>query len=275
MVSVDGMRYKEDGMDILLMALMVLLGLIGSFFSGLLGIGGAIISYPLLLFVPSALGLAYFTAQEVSSISMFQVLFASLAGVLALRRSKKGSALIHKPLVLYMGASTLVGSLIGAYGSKFMDEGTINIVYGVLAIVAVVLMLIPSRGSEEDFTADISFSKGIAIAAAFAVGIVSGVVGAGGAFILIPIMLTVLKIPTRITIASSLAIVFISALGGVAGKLMAGHILLLPALLTIAGSLLGAPIGSSVSSKIDVKYLRYALVVLISLTAVKVWMTLL
>ena len=69
-------------MDILLYGIMVLLGLLGSFFSGLLGIGGAIIKYPLFLFVPAGLDVAHFSAQEVSTISMFQVFFASLAGVL-------------------------------------------------------------------------------------------------------------------------------------------------------------------------------------------------
>lgn len=55
---------------------------------------------------------------------------------------------------------------------------------------------------------EVTYHEWIAMGAAFIVGGIAGIVGAGGAFILIPIMLTVLKIPTRITIASSLAIVF-------------------------------------------------------------------
>ena len=98
-------------MDFALFFMMISLGFIGSFFSGLLGIGGAIINYPLLLFIPALLGVAHFSAQEVSSISMFQVFFASLSGVLAFRkRNGKGSALIHKGLVKDMGASILIGS---------------------------------------------------------------------------------------------------------------------------------------------------------------------
>ncbi|MNP60297.1 Sulfite exporter TauE/SafE [compost metagenome] len=110
---------------------------------------------------------------------------------------------------------------------------------------------------------------------AFLVGIVSGIVGAGGAFILIPIMLTVLRIPTRTTIASSLAIVFISAIGGVIGKITGGAIPVWPTLFTVIGSLIGAPLGSRVSTKMNVKLLRYGLVVLIGITAIKVWSTIL
>jgi uncharacterized membrane protein YfcA len=259
-------------MDVSLYITMLVLGLVGSFFSGLLGIGGAIINYPLLLFVPSFLGVASFTAQEVSSISMFQVFFASLAGVLAYRKKQKsGSSLIHKELVIFMGSSILGGSLIGGIGSKYLSSNTINIIYGVLAIVAVILMLVPNKGKKEAVSGEIQFNKWIAVSSSFVVGIVSGIVGAGGAFILIPIMLTMLKIPIRITIASSLAIVFISAVGGVVGKISAGHIPVIPTLFVILGSLIGAPIGSKVSSRINVSILRYGLVILIAATAVKIW----
>lgn len=263
-------------MDFLLLIVMVLIGLGGSFFSGLLGIGGAIINYPLLLYIPSLFGAAHFTAHEVSSISMFQVFFASLAGVIAFRKKSKkgGTGVVNKQLVFHMGSSILAGSLVGGFVSSMLNGDVINLIYGILAVLAVVLMLVPNRGKQQE-TDDLRFNKIIAITAAFVVGIVSGIVGAGGAFILIPIMLTVLKIPTRTTIASSLAIVFISAIGGVIGKMTGGDIPLWATVYTVIGSLIGAPIGTMVSSKINVKVLRYGLVVLIVLTAIKVWSSIL
>ncbi|PZT52971.1 sulfite exporter TauE/SafE family protein [Paenibacillus silvae] len=261
-------------MDLLLFIIMFILGLIGSFFSGLLGIGGAIINFPLLLYVPEMAGLEPFTAHQVSAISMFQVFFASLAGVLAFRRKAKagtaGGAVIHSGLVLVMGSSILVGSLIGAFISGSLNERMIHLVYGILAVIAIVLMLIPSKGSM-DANEALSFNKTIAASSSFAVGIVSGIVGAGGAFVLIPIMLTVLQIPVRTTIASSLAIVFISAIGGVIGKITAGNIPVEPIIYTVLGSLIGASIGSRASSMINVRFLRYALLLLIAITAIKVW----
>jgi len=264
-------------MDILLFVVMLLLGVIGSFFSGLLGIGGAIVSFPLLLFVPSAFGVADFTGQEVSSISMFQVFFASLAGVLTyLRSSKDQPPVIHKGLVMYMGAGILFGSLAGGLVSGYLDGQVINIIYGVLAIIAVILMLIPSKGQEGGLAGQpVVFNRVFAVMISFLVGIVSGIVGAGGAFILIPVMLTVMKIPTRTTIATSLAIVFISAIGGLAGKLATAAIPWEATLFTVIGSLLGAPLGSWLSARMNVKYLRYGLIVLIALTAIKVWMSIL
>lgn len=262
-------------MDILLFAVMFVLGLVGSFFSGLLGIGGAIINYPLLLFVPAALGVAHFSGQEVSSISMFQVLFASLSGVLAFRRRTTQGGGIHKGLVLYMGGSTLVGSLLGGLVSGYLASEVINLVYGILAAVAVVLMLIPNRGVPESKAEPLSFNRLIAMAAALIIGLASGVVGAGGAFMLIPVMLTILNIPPRTAIASSLAIVLFSAIGGVVGKVATMPLPLGPVLYTILGSLAGAPLGARIGAKISVKYLRYGLVAIIAFTAVKIWWSLL
>lgn len=264
-------------MGILHHIVMFVIGFIGSFFSGLLGIGGAIINFPLLLYVPAWFGVNEFTPKEVSSISMFQVFFASLAGVLTYRRqSKNGPSVVHKGLVSVMGISILAGSLIGGLGSKFLPGQTINIIYGVLAVVAVILMLIPNKASRDKLELDqISFNKTIAAGSAFFVGVVSGIVGAGGAFILIPIMLTVLKIPARVTIASSLAIVFVSALGGIVGKLAAGNIPFWATFYTVIGSLAGAPLGSIISSKLNVKVLRLGLGILISFTAIKIWMDIL
>jgi hypothetical protein len=62
------------------------------------------------------------------------------------------------------------------------------------------------------------------------VGILSGVVGAGGAFILIPIMATLLAIPMRVTIVSSLAVVLLSSIGGTIGKVMTGDVHFFPVL---------------------------------------------
>lgn len=271
-------------MSILLLLVMFMLGLVGSFFSGLLGIGGAIINYPLFMFVPSALGVAYFTAHEVAAISMFQVFFASLSGLLTFYYSQRThadqqqSSFIHRSLVLYLGISTGMGGLIGGSVSGSLSETTINMIYGILAVIAVILMLIPSPTHTEDTpfhisAKDIYFPKGWAIVYGSIVGLLSGIVGAGGAFILIPIMLTLLKIPMRITIASSLAIILLSSLGGLSGKVFTDSIPWIITLVTIIGSLIGAMIGSNLSAHVNTTYLRYGLLLLISATAIHIWIS--
>lgn len=153
-----------------------LIGFIGSFISGMLGIGGSIIKYPMLLYLPPLFGLAAFTAHEVSGISAVQVFFASIAGVWAYRKG----GYLNKSLIIYMGGAILIGSLIGSYGSKFLAEDGVNIVYGILALIAAVMMFVPKRQIDDIPMNEVVFSKWLAASLAFIVGIGSGIVGAAG-----------------------------------------------------------------------------------------------
>ena len=119
-----------------------------------------------------------------------------------------------------MGISVLIGSLIGGLGSTNISENGINIVYGILALLAAIMMIVPKKRIDDTPLDQVKFNKWLAAILSFVVGIGAGIVGAGGAFLLVPIMLVVLKIPTRMTIASSLAITLISSIGSIAGELL-------------------------------------------------------
>lgn len=246
---------------------LFLIGFVGSFVSGMVGIGGSIIKYPMLLYIPPLLGVAVFSAHEVSGISAVQVFFATFAGMLAFRNG----GYLNKSLIIYMGAGILLGSFAGGYGSKLLSGTAINLTYAVLATIAAVLMFVPKKGLDDIPFDQVTFSKVAATGLAFVIGASAGIVGAAGAFILVPIMLTVLKIPTRMTIATSLAITFISSIGATAGKIMTGQVLFWPAAIMVVASLLASPLGAMVSKKANTKVLQTILSVLIVATAAKIW----
>lgn len=253
------------GLDYILIVFAI--GLFGSLIAGMVGVGGTIVNYPLLLYVPSALGFAAMSAQEVSAVCAVQVFFTTLAGMLAYRND----GYINKMLVLSMGVSILIGSFIGGYGSQFLPNEAINLAYACLALTAAVMMFFPKKGDDTTERGEITFNKTIAASTAGLVGIVAGIVGAAGAFIIIPIMLVVLKIPTRVAIASSLAISFISSIGSSTGKLLGGHVLLLPSLVMIIASIIAAPLGAKLSKKMPVRTLQIILAILIIGTMVRIW----
>lgn len=247
------------------------IGFVGSFVSGMLGVGGSIIKYPMLLYIPPLFGLATFTAHEVSGISAVQVLFASMAGVWAYRKG----GLLNKQLIIYMGGAILVGSFIGSYGSGFLSEEAVNIVYGTLALIAAVMMFVPKKQLDDQPLNEVTFNKSLAAGLALIVGMGSGIVGAAGGFLLVPIMLTVLKIPTRMTIATSLAVTFISSIGGSIGKLMTGQVEYWPAFIMIIASILAAPLGARMGKTMNTKVLQIFLALLIAATAIKIWVDIL
>ncbi|WNB91550.1 sulfite exporter TauE/SafE family protein [Bacillus sp. NEB1478] len=254
-------------MDISFIITIFLIGFIGSFISGMVGIGGSIINYPMLLFIPALLGFLAFSPHEVSGISAVQVFFATIGGVWAYRKG----GYLNKALILYMGLSVLLGSFIGGFGSRLLTDEQVNVVYGVLAVIAAVLMFIPKKGIDDIPNDQVHFNKWVAAVLAFVVGLAAGIVGAGGAFILVPIMLVVLKIPTRMTIASSLAITFISSIGSIAGKISTGQILFWPALILVVASLIASPLGARIGKKSNTKFLQVVLAALIIATALKIW----
>ncbi|SDK87924.1 sulfite exporter TauE/SafE family protein [Lacicoccus qingdaonensis] len=254
-------------MDISFIIVIFLIGFIGSFISGMVGIGGSIIKYPMLLYIPSVLGFAAFTSHEVAGISAVQVFFATISGVWAY----KNSGYLNMKLIIYMGTAILAGSLAGGYGSEFLAENHVDAVYAVLATIAAVMMFLPKKEIPFSPGERLNFNAPLAAGLALITGVAAGIVGAAGAFILVPIMLVVLKIPTRVTIATSLAVTFISSIGTTVGKIVTDQVLYGPAVIMIIASLIAAPLGAKAGQKMNVKILQWVLALLILATAVKIW----
>jgi uncharacterized membrane protein YfcA len=251
---------------------LVGLGLGGAFVAGLLGVGGAIVMIPLLLYVPPVLGVGALDVKAVAGITMVQVLAAALSGVVAHRRVRAVSG----ELAWVGGASMAAGSLAGALASRVAPERGMLALFGLMTLAALALMFVrPGDAGQPIFADRITFSRPRAAAVSLAVGLAAGVVGAGGAFLLVPLLLVVVGIPIRVTIGSSLAITAVSALTGVLGKLETGQILWGPALAVAVGAVPGAQLGALVSRRLSGVRLRQALFVVVLLSAIRVWWDLL
>ena len=254
-------------MTTLLLFVLFTLGLIGGFFSGLLGIGGGIIMVPLLLYVPSLLGLEAISMKTAAAITIVQSLAGSFSGVVIHIKNKS----VHPQLLIYMGSGVVFGSLMGSFFSKQINGEIMLGIFAGMALIATVLMFIPSKKDDDLPVENVEFNKYLAFFVALLVGILGGIVGQGGAFILIPLMLYVLKIPTRIALGSSLAITFLSASAGFIGKWGTGQIPFVMAIVLVVGALIGAQLGGRLSNRLPTANLRTILSVLITFTALKMW----
>jgi uncharacterized membrane protein YfcA len=255
-------------MNIAFLGTLVGLGLGGGFLSGLLGLGGAIFMIPLLLYVPPLLGVGQFDMKQVAAVSMVQVLFASLTGVIVHYKNK----FVSKSLLLYMGVCNAIGNLIGSYYSQYTKSAFLLAIFATMAVIAAVTMFIPKREQGTDIAPDdLLYNKPLAMAASLAIGVFGGMVGAPGAFIYIPVMLYLLNIPTRIVIGSTLGIVFLGAIAGTIGKMATGQIMWPAALALVVGTVPGAQFGGGVSKKVNTKYLRFVIAIIIAITGLKMW----
>jgi uncharacterized membrane protein YfcA len=225
------------------------IGLAGGALSGLLGIGGGIITAPLLLYIPALLGQEPLSMHTVSGLTITQSLFAGLFGAVAHRRFGN----IDRKLSTLMSVVIFSASLAGAAASRHFSHNVLLGVFALMALTAAVLIFLP--GTKEEHSSDYeygSFSVPGAVAVALTVGLLGGLVGQGGSFILIPMAAFLLKIPLRVAMGSNLVIVFFASL--------AGPVL---ALALLVGIIPGTRFGSELSRMVPTRALRYALGALI------------
>jgi uncharacterized membrane protein YfcA len=255
-------------MDAAFFLFLLLVGASVGFLSGMLGIGGGIIMFPLLLYVPPFLGLSGIDIKSITGLTMVQGFFSALAAMFYYHKN----ALVNKSLVITLGLSLFLSSLIGSLVSKSVPDGPLLMVFGTLAFIAAVMMLIPRSYLEDDLTEEkVAFHKPAAIVIGVVIGFSIGLVGQGGAFILIPMMLYVLKIPLRVALGSTLAIGLFSSSAGLVGKVVTGQVPYLLTLPLIIGAVPAARFGSIVGKKTNTRFLKWLLAAIIFATAVKVW----
>jgi uncharacterized membrane protein YfcA len=247
------------------LALLVLgLGFAISCISGLLGIGGGIVMAPALLYLPPLLGVGALDMRQVTGLTITQGLFACLSGAFRHNRHR----CVSRPLVLWMGVTIALAALAGSILSSWMANETLMVVFAALALIAAVLMCFPRYdGAQVADASALPFDRLRAVLIALAVGLLGGTVGQGGSFILIPLMLYLLRLPTRVVIGSNLALVFFSSLAGFAGKLATGQIPLLLGAVLLVGAIPGAQLGSVLSQRTSPRRLRIALAVVVGLSA--------
>jgi uncharacterized membrane protein YfcA len=257
------------------MGIYLLIGALGlgtGFLSGLLGIGGGIVMAPLLLYVPPVFGFEPLPMKIVAGLTIVQGFLACISGALSHRQFR----MVSDRLSLYMGTSIFIAAMAGGAGAGYVSNEILLFVFAGLAFSAAFLMLIPVKGECDNPDVEcLTFNRWRAVTAASGVGLLGGLVGQGGSFILIPLMTSFVQIPTRIAIGSNLAIVLLSSTAGFIGKAATGQIewlMTVPIALTVIPA---SRMGSLVSRSVSVSWLRKALAALIAIAAIRIWISLL
>ena len=103
------------------------------------------------------------------------------------------------------------------------------------------------------------------------VGFLSAIMGVGGGFILVPAMIYLLGMPTKVVIGTSLfQIIFVTGFTTVVHAVNSHTVDMMLALLLIAGGVVGAQIGTLVGVKLRAEQLRILLAVMVLAVAIKI-----
>ncbi len=232
-----------------LLGLLIVLAFVGAFLAGLVGVGGAIVMIPLLLYVPPLVGLAPLGIKTVAGITMAQVFAAAFAGLVGHLEG------IDRRLFLALAPAMVVASFGGACISKFVDPIVLEATFaGMATLAAVMTLALRGRAAPDDGPVVVNRP------AAFGTGTGVGFV-----------MLYGMRIPVRVTVGTSLAVVAAAATAGLAGKIVTGQVDWLLALGLVVGAMPGARLGSYVSRRTRTDRLVVVLGIAIGLVAIRMW----
>ena len=270
---------------------ILLLSAIVGILSGLFGVGGGFLMTPFLIFlgVPPA----YAVANEANNI-------------LATSVSGSTTHWLKNTLDYKMGFMIVIGGTIGTTlgiltFTYFKDLGKIDTVISlaymyILAIIGT-LMLVESLGEIDRAKRNVVVKKklhvhywihGLPLRMRFPksklyesiftpiligllVGFIAAIMGIGGAFILVPAMIYIIKMPTRLVPGTSLFVtIFVSVIVTFLHSFNYGSIDLLLVAMLVVGSIIGVQIGQKLGERIDSSGLRALLAVLLLLVGIAI-----
>src|SRR3989454_9141860 len=249
-------------------AITAMAGLVASFLSGLLGIGGGLVLPPVRRYPPPLVGGAAIPVKIVTGLTIVQAISRSVLGTLRHRAYGNVSA----RLVWLMGPPSAVASLIGAFVSRDTPDSVILIVFAILAFAGGVMLLLPVTPRDER-AEDVRAEGKLAIPIALFLGFFGGVVGIGGIAFIIAALVYLLRVPPRIAIGSSLAIGLFAAVAALIGKAATAQIDPPLAGIVFVSALVASPIGAAVSVRTQPRALLAILSVVVMLAAIRVALT--
>lgn len=243
-------------MDFASIATLAMVGLTGGFIAGLMGLGGGVIIIPLLIYVAGV------PVRAATGISMVQAFFATLSGVIVHRSSRT----VDVRLGVTLGIGGTIGALAGSVGTAYIDSRSLLAVYFGLVCVAILLLFFAPKREK---TERVQVNLVLALLIGLLVGSVAGTLGVGGGFILTPLMISVLHVPTRVAVGTALLMIVPTTLMGSLGKIATGQFDLELGLPVIIGSILGAQVGGRVNRRVPPRTIRTALLLLLGIILVR------
>ena len=158
-----------------------------------------------------------------------------------------------------------MGSILAAHVSA-------HVILGIFASMATAAALLLAR--EPPVSNDLASARMSSVRAGAiggGVGGLSGLVGAGGAFLLVPLLVRGLHVPLRQAIGTSPLIAMGGAAAAVVARLVGGELILVLVPWLVAGTAAGAYLGSKASGRVSVIVLRRVLAATVASIAVVAW----
>ena len=228
-----------------MIALTVALSVFVGISLGLLGGGGSILTVPLLAYVGGL------DATHAITASLLVVGVTSAVGAIAHMRAGRVRWGVAAPF----GAAAMTGAYAGGLLARFIPGTVLLITFAVIMIAAAIAML---RGRKNTTGSSAAGPLPLVRMAMLGVGVgtVSGLVGAGGGFLLVPALALLAGLPMPAAVGTSLVVIAMQSFAGLAGHLASEQIDWRIAAMVTAAAVMGALIGGRLTGMVDPDALR-------------------
>ena len=169
-----------------------------------------------------------------------------------------------------MSIVSAVGALVGGVVSAYVPAGLLLLATALLATVAALLMFVPARVEDLDAGDRPPFNLLVVCVSGLIIGLVVGMNGAG-AFLMMPTLIYLVGLPTRVAVGTVLAVGFPTSLAASIGKVATGQVPLMIAAIVVVGAIVGAQAGSWMSARTRPQVLRWLYGALVSVIALGLW----
>ncbi|MEI7915610.1 MAG: sulfite exporter TauE/SafE family protein [Mycobacteriaceae bacterium] len=227
-------------------ALAVFLAVFVGISLGLLGGGGSILTVPLLVYV------AGMDAKEAIATSLFVVGVTSAVGAITHARAGR----VRPKVAAVFGVAAMAGAYGGGRLAHLVPGNILLIAFAVIMIAAAVAMLRGRRDIGDESAGPLPVVKIVLQGAV--VGMISGLVGAGGGFLLVPALALLGGLPMPAAVGTSLVVISMQSFAGLAGHLATDPIDWKLAGAVTAAAVLGSILGGLLTSRVDPTALRKA-----------------
>ena len=228
------------------------LALLVGFVLGLLGGGGSVLTVPILIYA------LHVPVKPAIATSLCVVGLVAFIGFLSHLRQKT----VATRVAFAFGPPAVVAAFIGAKIAKHVPPTAQLILFAVVGLAGSVFMLRGTfRKSTETVTEQYEFRADrrtlvLLVLQGFGVGLLTGLIGVGGGFLIVPALVLVAKLPMRLAIGTSLLVISMNALSGFAGNI--GSVPIDWTLITwfTAVAAIGSIVGTALSGRVPQRRLK-------------------
>jgi uncharacterized membrane protein YfcA len=222
---------------------------------GLLGGGGSILTVPLLVYV------AGLEAKEAIATSLLVVGVTSLAALVPHARAGR----VRWRTGAIFGAAAMAGAYAGGRVAEFVSGAVLLVAFALMMVATAVAMIRGRSRPDAGGPGESSTDGGIrdlpvrlVLLEGVVVGLVTGLVGAGGGFLVVPALVLLGGLPMPVAVGTSLLVIAMKSFAGLAGYLSSVSIDWGLAVAVTAMAVVGSVVGALLAGRVPQDHLRQA-----------------